>query len=226
MIFNTKGQKITTTRFFIDNKELIIADSYTYLGMVFKPSGSVTQAISELHTKANKSWFAISNVVYQNKKMPITRALQLFDSLVTPVSLYASDFWTPLCIPSANFSNSDELLKSWMSFSPETINQKMCRMVLGVHKKSSRLAVLGELGRYPLFFRALIHSLKYEWHLAYKSDTTSLAYLAFLEMDNDPNMNDWLGKIRKIRHLLEIPLSESFCSVKSVGKKKNYLNNL
>ena len=142
MIFNIRGIKITAFKFFIGNSELIIADSYTYLGIIFKPSGSVSHAVQELHTKANKAWFAISNIVYQNKKMSATRALQLFDSLVTPVSLYACEYWAPFSIPKASFSNLESLLETWMSFKAETINQRICRLLLGVHKKLSRLAVL------------------------------------------------------------------------------------
>ena len=36
---------------------------------------------------------------------------------------------------------------------------------MSVNKKSSKLAVLGELGAYPLFLKAVENTLKYEWHL-------------------------------------------------------------
>jgi hypothetical protein len=39
------------------------------------------------------------------------------------------------------------------------------QLLLSVHKRCSRLAALGELGRYPLLISSVKHCLKYEWHL-------------------------------------------------------------
>ena len=50
-------------------------------------------ATDELCTKASRAWFSISNILYTNKRMPISRAIELFDYLVTPVALYATEFW-------------------------------------------------------------------------------------------------------------------------------------
>ena len=49
-----------------------------------------------------------------------------------------------------------------------------CRMLLSVHNKSSRLAVLGELGRFPLLVNSLIHTIKYDWHLKHRTHISSL----------------------------------------------------
>ena len=158
-----------------------------------------------MHTKASKAWFAISNTVYQNKKLSITKALQLIDSLVTPIGLYACEFWTPYSIPIKNVNNSEPLLKFWENFLPETLNQRVCRMLLSVHKKSSRLAVLGEIARYPLFLKALIQTLKYDWYLRNKS-SQSLVQSSFKEMDllaTQGNSN-WSSTIDSIKKSLSI----------------------
>ena len=57
------------------------------------------------------------------------------------------------------------ILKFWENFQPELLNQKVCRLLLSVHKRCSRLAVLGELGRYPVLIPALKHCLKYQYHI-------------------------------------------------------------
>ena len=98
MIFNPQGhsaKQFNHLRFYIGDRVLTIADSYVYLGLVFKPSGAVSAAIQELHTKASKASFAISNTIYQNKKMSVTKALQLVDSLVTPVQLREALLFAP-----------------------------------------------------------------------------------------------------------------------------------
>ena len=48
MIFNSRGfkpEKFPHLSFKIEESPLEIADSYTYLGLIFKPSGSVTAAV-------------------------------------------------------------------------------------------------------------------------------------------------------------------------------------
>ena len=65
MIFNPRGlsgEAFSGCKFCIDDRILTIANSYVYLGLVFKPSGTVAAAIEELNSKASKAWFAVSNV--------------------------------------------------------------------------------------------------------------------------------------------------------------------
>ena len=68
----------------------------------------------------------------------------------------------------------DDLLAYWETLKMETLNQKISRMVLRVHKKSSRLGVLGELGRFPLLIKGLCHVLKYHAYLNRITDWTSI----------------------------------------------------
>ena len=222
MIFNPRGhsaKQFSSIKFYIENRELTIADSYVYLGLIFKPSGSVSAAIQELQIKASKAWFSISNTIYQNKKMSTSKALQLVDSLVTPIGLYACEFWTPLFIPNKHFESQESLLKFWEGFIPENLNQRICRMLLSVHKKSSRLAVLGEIARYPLFLKAIIQCLKYEWHLT-NSTNSSLVHSSLKEMKSLANQgySNWLSSVQNIKKLLNIPKLHRHLSPKIVGK--------
>ena len=52
----------------------------------------------------------------------------------------------------------------------EKLHLKFCKIILGVHSKSSNLAVYSELGRYPLFIDQIILNLKY---LKYIKDETN-----------------------------------------------------
>ena len=88
MIFNGRGRKFETVpehQFYIGDDHIEVVDSYQYLGISLKPSGSMQYAISELYDKANRAWFAISNVLYKYKRLPVDRAFQLFDSLISRV---------------------------------------------------------------------------------------------------------------------------------------------
>ena len=144
MIFNKRGLRpkfFPDVKFFINGLKLTNAETYTYLGVVFVPSGSAAASVKELYLKANRSWFALSHVIYEDKRMPVNKAMQLVDSLVTPVALYSAEVLTVLTLPKKSFENRESLLKAWENYMPEKINQRACRTVLSVHKKSSKLAV-------------------------------------------------------------------------------------
>ena len=165
MIFNKRGLRpkfFPDVKFFINGLKLTNAETYTYLGVVFVPSGSAAASVKELYLKANRFWFALNHVIYEDKRMPVNKAMQLVDSLVTPVALYSAEVLTVLTLPKKSFENRESLLKAWENYMPEKINQRACRTVLSVHKKSSRLAVLGELGRYPMLLTLISTGSKYK----------------------------------------------------------------
>ena len=197
MVFNSRGLKLTNNVFCVGGLPLEVVDSYQYLGIKFKPSGSFTFAVGELFDKASRAWFAISNVLYQHKKLAVKKALQLFDSLIRPIILYAAEFWLPFIIPKKGFENVDSLLKFWVNFQPEIFNQKLCRMLLVVHKKCSRIAVLGELGRYPVLVPALKLCLKYQ-HSVSCSDNNTLVYRAMSDMRSNLSQDSWYARVEKI----------------------------
>ena len=70
--------------------------------------------------------------------------LQLFDSFVGSILMYASEVW--------GFCKSKKL---------ENIHTKFLKIILGVRKSSSNVAVYGELGRYPLYINRYIRIIKF-----------------------------------------------------------------
>ena len=108
--------------------------------------------------------------------MPVSRAFQLFDSLVSSVASYGCEFWFPHVLAKKCFTNKTKLLSSWEGLKCETINQQCGRVLLSVHRKTSRLAVLGDLGRYPMAVKALAQTLNYKLCLGKK---TGLQYFRF-----------------------------------------------
>ena len=128
MVFNSGGfgpSKFKNLNFNINGKNLEMTDSYTYLGLIFKPSGSVNFAANELLAKAKRAYFSMSNIFYENKTMKIDKAIQLFSSLVSPIAQYVSEFWSVLSLPHKCFNSKDELMRAWESFIPEALNQRL-----------------------------------------------------------------------------------------------------
>ena len=68
--------------FNIEGQQIECCDTYNYLGAVMKPSGTVSYAAKQLLTKANKAYFSINNVFYENKKMGHVQSLQLLHLFV------------------------------------------------------------------------------------------------------------------------------------------------
>ena len=58
-----------------------------------------TKLFYELCDKASRACFAISNDIYKHKRLPVARALQLFDSLIRPIALFLCKFWLPMILP-------------------------------------------------------------------------------------------------------------------------------
>ena len=150
--------------------------------------------------------------------MPIGRAFQLFDSLIRPIALFSSEFWLPNILSKKNFSSKEALLKAWENFPFEVLNQKLCRLLLSVHKRCSRLAALGELGRYPSLIPALKNCLKYEWGLL-KNDNGSIISKAVKEMASKPYLDTWYSRVQNMKALLGI--SQLYGSIDTVGLQLN-----
>ena len=172
--------------------------------MNIKPSGSMQYAVSELCDKASRAWFAISNVLYKNKRLPVARAFQLFDSLIRPIALYGCEFWLPHILSKKSFDSKENLIKFWENLPCEILNQKLCRLLLSVHKRCSRLAAIGELGRYPLFISSLKLCLKYEWQLS-NANPNSIVCKAVKEMAALPQLDTWLSRVKKMKSLIGTP---------------------
>jgi hypothetical protein len=217
LIFNKRGlgpKNFSNLSFAINGIPLEICDKYTYLGIEFRPSGSFIAAQAELYTKASKAWFSISNIIYQHKQMPVSQSLQLLDSLVMPVGLYSAELLTVLAMPESAFTDQEAVLKAWESFPLEKVNQRACRMLLSIHRRSSRLACLGELGRFPMLVKALVLSIKYHWNIHYKSDKNSIVYEAYKEMSTNgtENHGSWLTRVEAVKSLFGIELHGGMCS--------------
>ena len=214
LIFNLRGIKLTDQIFFAGGCPLETVDNYQYLGIKLRPSGTFQFAAGDLFDKANRAWFSISNVLYQHKKLAVTKALQLFDSLIRPIFLYAVEFWLPFIISKKGLDDFNGLMKFWGKFQPEILNQKVCRLLLSVHKKCSRLAVLGELGRYPVLLPALKLCIKYQYQIDC-ADKNSLVYKAISDMKKNPTLDCWYNRVDKIKTLLSI--SRLFGKPEKVG---------
>ena len=73
-------------------------------------------------------------------------ALNIYDSMIKPILTYVSDFWGCLKLPQNN--------------PIETFHMKVFKQILGVHKQTTNLGVLLELGRRTLDIECIKLAIK------------------------------------------------------------------
>jgi len=137
IIFNKGGHHISRFKFYLGENQLDTVQSYCYLGIIFSSSGSFNLALKNLPDKAHKSLHCLKQIDIRSN---IKLAFKLFDCLVRPVLNYGCEAWAPFLLKGLNDSNFLHLCNS---AALENINIKFCKYILGVHRKSSNIAVLG-----------------------------------------------------------------------------------
>lgn len=194
LIFN-KGSRIPKVNFYIGESEIEIVKQYKYLGVIFTANGSFNNALKDLYTRGQKAFFKITNV-FKNMSCDAENFLYVFDHTVKPVLLYASEI-VGMFKPSLD----DNLFEKVYKYLPlEKLNLSLCRYILSVNKKTSKLALYGELGRYPIYIDIVSSMLKYWTRL--ENDKTGDKLLSHALAENllmiENNQNCWLSSIKNI----------------------------
>ena len=90
-------------------------------------------------------------------------SIKMFDQLIKPICLYASEFWGPFIIkdPASLHDSIDKMYESLESVMSEKLNISFCKYILGVHRKAQNSSIRGELGRLPLGLDIVANICKY-----------------------------------------------------------------
>ena len=159
-----------------------VVDSYSYLGIIFNYNGSFKTARTKLVDQARKAMYALyRKISYIN--LPIDLQLKLFDSLVSPVLLYASEVW--------GFENKDNI---------ERVHLQFCKNILKVRNSTPNYMVYGELGRFSLEIIVKIKMILFWNELLSKSNKlSSIMYkIMFTLSINDQSKFKWIEYIKSI----------------------------
>ena len=180
LIFNKTGrlcrEKITMNGTQLDNVR-----EYKYLGFVFTPSGEIRTGLQDLRDRAFKSFQALKNKMGDSFNRDIETALNLYDSMIKPILTYASDFWGCMKLPKNN--NPIEIMQ-----------MKIYKQILGVHKQTTNLGVLLELGKSTLDIECIKNGMK-NWERVKKGT----ANILIIESYNDAMKEGlpWLAGIEE-----------------------------
>ena len=135
-------------------------------------------------------------------------SLKLFDALMFPIIAYGGVVWGPLY---ANKVTVDNFMTLCNDSPIEKLNTKLCRYILGVHRKSSNDAIRGELGRYPLLISILNNAFRYHQKIK-KPSLNSLVKPSYLD-DNLYNFHSsWHNSMDNL--------------IKVFNQSRNFLNDI
>jgi hypothetical protein len=181
---------VESPSFSVNNIPLEIVNSIKYLGIEFSSKADSRSMKNDLYKRGLKAYFKLMGKF--NPKPSIKIMLHLFDHIVKPILLYCCEIWTPINLNYKILKNptspTNDLRKQLRKDMPhitkfieledpiEKLHLKFCKYILGVNIKACNLAVYSELGRYPLFIDATIHTLKYHNYILYKSKKKLLKY--------------------------------------------------
>ena len=192
IIFNKGGKRYCRHKFKIRGMDIEIVNKYCYLGIIFSASGSFTNACDALFDKALKAFYKFKQLHPQNNAK---LAARLFDALVVPILTYAGVVWGPLY---AHKISTDNFFTTCNDSPIERLNVKLCKYLLGVHKKSTNNAVRGELGRYPLLINVLENSVRYYTRIL-NASSDSLVKLSCSDREICLYEKSWISIISKLR---------------------------
>ena len=155
MIFNKQGSLIKKHKFSYKNNMIENVREYKYLGFLFTCSGSDQTGITNLLKQAKKAWFAIRYYLRKSENKHINTYLHIFESQVRPIILYACEAWAD------TLKDDKSLLENIQRNSIEKFHISVLKQILGVHKKTSNIAVLVETGIHPLSLTSKMQAIKY-----------------------------------------------------------------
>ena len=219
MIFNKTG-KIFRTAYKLNTQTFIYTtNTYKYLGFLITPSGAITHGLSDLKDRALRAYYKLKHKLENTFRKDISTTIFLFNALVKPILLYASDFWGCLKSPQNN--------------PIETVHIRFCKDLLGVQKQTTNVGVLLELGEIPIGILAKNNCIKNYSRISIGKQANALLTTVaqnqneavwFLTAKNSLGRTgieetDKLINTQLLKRMTDIFHQESFLSIKSLNSK-------
>ena len=163
LVFGTPTQKRwhSTSIWTFGKNILEQVDEYCYLGITLHFSGTFKRAQKIIYGKALHAYHSIFKSFSNVENVPIKLMLKLFSSIVTPILLYGCEVWGPHLLGRINSFDMFKKKIFQINSAIEKLHLKFCKRVLGVHSKSTNMAIYAELGRTPLIVQIAKLVVKY-----------------------------------------------------------------
>ena len=196
IIFNKSGH-IKKHAFYINNEQLEIVHNQKYLGIIFNSAGSFSNTIHFLHDKANRAIFKLRKS-FGPIQPSIKTSLHLFDCMIKPILTYASEIWgVKMCNINNVLNIAENKTNLYYKSAPDKCYIKWLKQTLGVHSKSTNIAVSAELGCFPVLHDAYSNIISY-WNRLQTDNIGPILKDAYLCNQNmlEQGQQCWLSDVK------------------------------
>ena len=165
IIFRNGGPIRHNEHVFYRGDPILCVTYYKYLGMMFSSRLCWTVALQTLASQADKAIFKIKNTIKNCGGIPITLALDLFDKIVLPILIYGAEIWgTKYAGPI------------------EAVHIQYCKYILRVSSRMSNAAVMGELGRHPLYIHYFRRCVKCWFNIIHNNASAPRLHIPHIKL--------------------------------------------
>ena len=189
-------------------------DKYKYLGTTLTHTGNFKTNQNLLKKKGLRAAYLILKGIGKNSK--VSTAIKIYEKIIEPILTYncevteafMPDGWKYDKFKTKIWDTGHELNKTNLSF---------IRQILGVHKKTTNIALLAETGKFPICVKIFSHIIKY-W---LRIKTTEKTFLKEAHKMNEVNFSSgkrsWMKMINFLTKYTEIDKTKPI-HIKSINK--------
>ena len=182
VVFRNGGPLRANEKWFYNGNEIKMVTYYKYLGLFYSSRLNWSYAVKNLCIQSQKSVNMLKRLIGRCQSLPMNIIFEIFDTTILPVLSYASEIW--------GYKKYDEI---------EKVQLRFCKYLLGVGNNTTGHAVLGEVGRYPIFITTYTKCIKY-WIKLIEMENGCLAkssYLMLLTQCENCREN-WVSYVKDI----------------------------
>ena len=149
-------------RIFLFGRQIVEkTSSYKYLGTIVTNTGNFKTNENNLKKKGLRASFLIAKISQHAKP---SSSLKIYEKVVEPILMYNCEVslaYMPKTWSYEKFKNN-----MWdVGGDVNKVTLSFLRQTLGVHKKTPNMAILGEMGKYPLSVKIFTQIIKYWFRL-------------------------------------------------------------
>ena len=189
MIFqNKKSTKDLADQYIFGSQIIKHTDTYKYLGTIMTSTGNFKLNEINLKKKGLRASFVISKNLGEYAKPSTT--IRLFEKIIEPILLYNCEI-TGACIPKT--WNYEKFTKNMWEIGKElnTVIMGFLRQILGVHKKTTNIAILSETGKLPIAIKIYTYIMRYWNRIAVSEKVLLRAARETNEEMQEKNKPNW-----------------------------------
>uniref|UniRef100_UPI003AF4937F reverse transcriptase family protein n=2 Tax=Thiolapillus sp. TaxID=2017437 RepID=UPI003AF4937F len=144
IVFRKGGFLGANEAWWFGNEAIEVVNCYKYLGLHFTTKLSLTQAVSELATKAKARTAQILKCLWRLGHVHSEVFFKIYNAQILPVLMYGSELW--------GYQRFDVIEKAHLF---------ACKRLLNVGLQTPNNMVLGDLGRFPIFILTAVRCIKF-----------------------------------------------------------------